>query len=376
MLIGIDASRANKLLKTGVEWYSWHLIQEMKKLTLHDQQNSWILYTNDILKGGLEQLPDPWYEVRASWPIKKGWTQIRLSWELWRHPVDVFFVPAHVLPRYIPKKSVVTVHDIGFHRHPELYRDRDRRYHEWSTKDIAKRADRIITVSKFSGMEIAQAYNIDPHKIAITYNGVDHTLYRPIKNQEEIEEALRRYNISQPFFVSIGRLEKKKNIVNLIKAFNLYKARHGLGDPVKLVLIGGKGYGYEEIKKEIISSNAKKDILQLGYVPENDLPRILNGARALIHPSWYEGFGIPVVMAMASGCPVISSDSSSLPEIIGQEAGLFFPPDQIEPLANLMDRIINDTELVTKLKIAGIKQSSQYTWQNTAKNTLPVLTQW
>jgi len=376
MLIGIDASRANKLLKTGVEWYSWHLIQELKKLTLNDNQNSWILYTDNILKGGLEELPKSWYEVRAHWPLKKGWTQIRLSWELWRRPTDLFFIPAHVLPRYIPKKSVVTVHDVGFKRYPNLYRARDRRFHEWSTKDIARRADRIITVSKFSAIEISRLYNIDPQKIAITYNGVDHNLYRPIKDQDEIEDALRRYTISQPFFVVIGRLEFKKNIINIVKAFNLFKARRGVGDPMKLVFIGSQGYGYSEIKKEILKSNVKNDIIQLGYVPEVDLPRILNGATALIHASWYEGFGIPPVMAMASGCPVLSSDSSSLPEIIGKEAGLFFPPSQIEPLANLMEKISTDKELVKKLTIAGIHESSKYTWRNTAKTTLPVLTQW
>jgi len=375
MLIGIDASRANKANKTGVEWYAWHVIQELKKLTAQDN-NSWILYTNEMLKGGLEQLPDSWYEVRARWPIKKGWTQVRLSWELWRRPTHVFFVPAHVLPRACPNKSVVTIHDVGFHRYPQLYKKRDRQFHEWSTKDIARRAARIITVSEFSGREIAECYGIEPSRIAITPNGVDHNVYRPVANQQAIEECLRRYRLGRPFIVAIGRLEAKKNTANLVKAFSLLKARRGVGDPLKLVLIGNPGFGYEEVKKAIDESSAKQDIVQLGYVPESDMPLLLNAASALIHPSWYEGFGIPPVMAMACGCPVLSSNAASLPEIIGPDAAVYFSPGELQGMSIAMDRILNESELVQHLRLAGLERAARYTWRDTAEKTLPVLTKW
>jgi len=375
MLIGIDASRANKTNKTGVEWYAWHVIQNLKELT-KESEHSWVLYSNDVLQNGLEKLPKNWYEVRAHWPIKKGWTQVRLSYELWRRPTDVFYIPAHVLPRVVPKKSVVTIHDVGFHRLPQLYRDRDRRFHEWSTKDIAKRAQRVITVSEFSGREISDIYGIDPSKIAITPNGIDHDRYRPISDLSEIEERLARYRIPKPYFVSIGRLEAKKNIVNLVKAFTLFKARRGVGDPVKLVLIGNPGFGYEEIKKTIAESNARQDIIQLGYIPEADKPAILNAAVALIHPSWYEGFGIPPVEAMACGCPVLSSDAASLPEVLGKDAAIYFPPGEQEGMAAAMARIMDESGLAQKLRLAGIAEASKYTWRNTAELTLPVLTQW
>lgn len=375
MLIGIDASRANKTNKTGVEWYSWHVIQNLKELTREDE-HSWVLYSNQALRTGLEKLPKNWYEVRAKWPVKKGWTQIRLSFELWRRPADVFFIPAHVLPRIIPKKTVVTIHDVGFRRLPQLYKPRDRKFHDWSTKDIAKRADRIITVSEFSGREIAEYYGISPSKIAITPNGINHDRYRPISDPEEINERLNRYRISKPYFVTIGRLEAKKNIANLVKAFGLFKARRGLGDPTKLVLIGNPGFGFEEIKKAINQSNVKQDILQLGYVPEADKPAIINGAQALIHSSWYEGFGIPPVEAMACGCPVLSSNVASLPEIIGSDAAVFFAPGELEGMVQAMTRIQDEGGLAQSLRMAGIKRASRYTWRNTAELTLPVLTKW
>ena len=375
MLIGIDASRANKSKKTGVEWYSWHVIQNLKELT-KGSEHSWVLYSNEALKNSLEKLPKNWYEIRAHWPVKKGWTQVRLSYELWRRPSDVFFIPAHVLPRIAPKKTVVTVHDVGFRRLPQLYKSRDRRFHEWSTKDIAKRAERVITVSEFSGREISELYGIDPSKIAITPNGIDHDRYRPISDPEEIEERLTRYRIPKPYFLAIGRLEAKKNTANLIKAFTLFKARRGVGDPTKLVLIGNPGFGFEEIKKAIADSNVKQDILQLGYIPEADKPAIINGAQAFIHPSWYEGFGIPPVEAMACGCPVLSSDAASLPEVLGKDAALFFPPGELEGMVQAMTRIQDETGLAQKLRVAGITRASRYTWKNTAELTLPVLTQW
>ncbi len=240
MLIGIEATRANKPAKTGVEWYAWHVIQELKGLTTGDG-NSWILYSNAPLSGGLEKLPENWYEERITWPLPFGWTQLRLSWELKKHHVDALWLPGSTLPRFVPKNTVVTVHDIGFHRYPKLYKPRQVRIHEHAMKEIAKKATRILTVSEFSGREIAEAYGIDPRKIAITYNGVDHQAYHPIADKQEIEERLRRYQLPQPYFLTVGRLETKKNIVMLLKAFTSFKTRRGVGDPHRLALVGISG---------------------------------------------------------------------------------------------------------------------------------------
>ena len=374
MLIGIEATRANKPTKTGVEWYAWHLIQELKKTTVGDG-NSWILYSNQILTGGLEALPENWYEVRAKWPIAYGWTQMRLSYELYRRHVDVLWMPGSTLPRYTPKQTVVTAHDIGFHHLPKLYKPRQVHIHERAMHEMKKRAARIITVSAYSGREIAEAYDIDPGKIAITPLGIDHELYRPITDREAIEERLRRYHIAEPYFMTVGRLEAKKNIVTLVKAFNSLKTRLGVGNPHRLVLVGTSGFGYEEIKREIAASPFKSEILELGYIPEADMPYLMNAAEALIHPSWYEGFGFPPVQAMACGCPVISSNVTSLPEVLG-DAALYFAPSEPEQLAEVMRKFVEDSEKKIVLRAAGLVQAAKYTWQKTAELTLPVLTRW
>lgn len=374
MLIGIDATRANKTAKTGVEWYAWHVIQELKKQTLGDG-NSWILYANAILTGGLEALPDNWYEVRAKWPFKYGWTQFRLAYEMYKRPADVLWMPGATLPRYLPKRTVVTEHDIGFHRLPKLYKPQQVRVHEHAMKEVAKRAQRIITVSEFSGREIAEVYGIDPRKIAITPLGVDHNLYRPIDDRKRIEDRLRRYQLPRPYFLYVGRLEAKKNIAFLIRAFTEFKNRRGVGDPHRLALIGLPGFGYDAIKRAIADSTFRSDILELGYVPETDMPFLLSGAEALVHPSLYEGFGLTTVQAMAAGCPVLSSNAASLPEIIGG-GGEFFSPNELEQCVELMNRLVSEPGMKTRLREKGIERAKKYTWEQTAQLTAPVLTRW
>ncbi len=374
MLIGIESTRANKPAKTGVEWYAWHLIQELKRQSTTDG-NSWVLYSNKVLTGGLEILPENWYEIRAKWPLAFGWTQLRLSYELYRRPVDVLWMPGSTLPRVSPKQTVVTMHDIGFHRLPKLYKGRQVRVHEHAMKEIKKRAARIITVSQFSAREMVEAYGIDPKKIAITPLGVEHNVYRPIADGDLVDQRVRRYEIPHPYFLCVGRLEAKKNIVTLIRAFNEFKVRRGMGDPMHLVLVGIPGFGYDDIKRAINASTVKSDILELGYVPEGDMPYLMNGAEALIHPSLYEGFGLPPVQAMASGCPVISSNAASLPEVIG-DAGLFFSPNEMEELVTCMNRLVSEPGLKHDLREKGIAQAAKYTWQRTAELTMPVLTRW
>jgi glycosyltransferase involved in cell wall biosynthesis len=375
MLIGIDASRANKPKKTGVEWYAFHLIEALKKLTVHDG-NQWVLYTREPLAGGLEKLPENWFEVRAKWPPKYLWTQIRMSVELSRRPCDVFFSPAHVLPLFRPDHSVVTIHDVGFRRMPHLYKAHTKWYHELTTREMVGSGSRILTVSEFCGRELVELYHADPSRIAITHLGIDHDRYRPIEDQSIIERALERYRISRPYFFFIGRLEEKKNIVNTIKAFDLFKRQRGTGDPTSLVLAGPHGYGFDAIKRQIASSEYRSQIMELGYVAEEDVPLLTAGALGYVHLAWYEGFGIPPVQAMACGCPVIAANNSSLPEVLGEGNALFVRPKDISGAAEAMTRLAGDETLRAMLRVRGIEWAKKYTWEETARQTLPVLTEW
>jgi len=224
MIIGIDASRANKSNKTGTEWYSWHIIEELKKIVKTDDK--FLLYTNSPLTGDLAQCPENFIEKDLHWLPKYLWTQIRLWWELWRNPPDVLLVPAHTIPFLpLPKKIkvAVNVHDVGFKRSPELYKPIQIWYHDLTMRRIKQRADVIITISEFSKKEIIELYQIQPEKIQVVYLGFDPDKFIPAATGNA--EVLKKYNITKPYLLYVGRLEKKKNIASMIAAFALAKVQ-------------------------------------------------------------------------------------------------------------------------------------------------------
>jgi len=371
MIIGIDASRANKKIKTGVEWYAYHLIQTLKTI---DKKNRYFLYTNKKLSGGLEKCPDNFEEKILSWPPKYLWTQIRLSWEMkfGKNKPDVLFVPAHTIPIFHPKNSIVTVHDVGFARFPKLYNWMDKLYHNWIMKFIKKHAKKIITISKFSKQEIIELYNIEPEKIAIIYNGFNQMAYRPVEKASTIKKVLQKYQLTKPFFLNIARLEYKKNILGLIKAFKIFQGQFDPDKKYQLVLAGGGGQGYVDILQEIEKQNLKDSIIILGWVNEADLPKLLNASTAFVFPSFYEGFGIPILEAMSCGTPVITSNVASLPEVAG-DAALLIDPYDSEKIAQAMNKIITDEDLCNELTRKGFKQIKKFSWQRCAREVLNIL---
>ena len=384
MRIGIEASRANRAEKTGVEWYAYHLIQELKKMP-SAMDHSWLLYGNTPLARGLEKGPVNWHEVLLSWPPTYLWTQLCLTLEMKRHAPDVLFVPAHVLPRIIPKHSVVTVHDVGFSRLPHLYpgfnklpsipTSTPRRFFEWSTKDIVKRASKILTVSEFSKRELVEIYKADPAKVFVTYLGLDHDRYTRASSTE-VQATLSRLCISAPYLAYVGRIEAKKNVGLLVQAFTRYKEQRGASDPLQLVLIGMPGMGADEVMRLIEASSVRDAIHVTGYVSEQDKIALLSGAKAMVHPAWYEGFGLTPLEAMACGCPVICSNAGSLPEVVGEENALWFDPSNVEELVECLTQFMNDDAYGHMLRERGLVWCKKYTWAETARQTLDHLVSW
>ncbi len=374
MLIGIEATRANRIHKTGVEWYAYHVIQGMKALS-ESSDHSWLLYTNDPLMQGLERGPANWHEARLVWQPKYLWTQMRLSWELMRHAPDILFVPAHVLPRRIPSLSVVTIHDVGFHRRPELYKKRQVWYHEWSTKDIVRRAARILTVSEFSKQEIIECYRADPAKIFVTPLGIDHGRYVR-KDEDQITAVLSRFHLPTPFFLFVGRLERKKNLGVLIEAFLRFRQARGVGDPHHLVLAGMPGEGYDAFVRTISGSPHRDFVHIVGYLNEEEKIALLTATTALVHPSWYEGFGVTPIEALACGSPTICSRVASLPEVVGEENAFWFDPADPESLEMRLHQCVDHPEEAKEMAERGRAWSEHYDWKKTAEATFNFLTTW
>ncbi len=366
MLIGVDASRANNIEKTGVEWYSYHIIRAMMK---KDRKNRYFLYSREPLQGGLEDRPGNWESRVLKWPFRL-WTQLRLSWEMLINSPDILFISAHAIPfihPHGPKRTITTLHDIGFERFPELYSPAERAYHRWAVKFALKHVDTAITVSQFSKDEMIRAYGADPEKIKVVHLAYDHESYRVIMDQRAINNVLHKYNIDRPYLLYVGRLEKKKNTLRLIKAF----ARLNDKD-MKLVLVGKKGFGSEKAEAYIEKEGLKDRVIMPGWVEQDDLPYLLNGARAFIFPSLYEGFGMPILEAMACGCPVLCSNTTALPEVAGDAALLINPCDKKE-LARGMEMIIEDIELRNMLINRGLQRAKDFSWEKCAEETMKIL---
>ncbi|MBL7142020.1 glycosyltransferase family 4 protein [Patescibacteria group bacterium] len=367
MIIGIDASRANRKQKTGVEWYSYHLIQELKKIPL-TKGDKFILYSLNELKGELAHLPHNWQSKVLIWPFKYVWTQIRLAWEILINPPDLLFVPAHCLPIFCRPGSVITIHDLGFKRFSQAYSFGQRIYacfvHYWAVK----KANQIITPSEFTKRELIELYKAKSNKITVIPEGYDKKFFYLIKDEQKINSVLKKYQIKKPYFLYVGRLEKKKNIQGLLKAYNKLGALNSKSP--KLILVGKPGFGYQEIQLEI--SRLRSQVCQLGYVPAEDMVYLYNGAEAFIYPSFYEGFGLPVLEAMACGCPVLASNTGSIPEVGGQ-AVLYFSPDNPEAIAKAMKKIVHNQDLKVELREKGLGQVKNFSWQRCAQETMKTL---
>lgn len=373
MLLGIDASSANKAQKTGVEWYAYNLIQAMKKIPVAEDDRVF-LYSPEPLTGGLAELPPRWESRLLRWPFKRGWMQGRMSLEMMRRPSNILFVPSQGLPRVIPKRrdrhqaTATTIHDIAFLRRPDLYEPRLRRELASRVGHAARRAHLIFTPTEFTKTDIADAYRLDLSKIVVTPLAADVDAYRPLPF-EEYNPILQSHRLSpKQYFLFIGRLELKKNIGTIVRAFELFKQRRGFGDPYELVLVGAPGFGFETVRKYVDGSPNRAQIRELGYAAPDAAVALLNGAAAFLFPGWYEGFGIPNLEALACGAPLIASDIPAHREIVGS-AGRLIPPGEPESWAAAMTDVASGSSGAERRCAAGIERAKSFSWSRTAELT-------
>lgn len=382
MLIGIDASRATVAHRTGTETYSLNLIRALLRL---DSGQRFRLYTNGhphpqplSLAGRGESAPSPLWgegqgegplavELRAI-PFPRLWTHIRLSGEMLSRPPDVLFVPAHVLPLIHPRRSVVTVHDLGYLSYPEAHRPADRRYLDGSTRWNAHQAAAVLADSRATKDDLVRAYNADPDKVHVVYLGRDEAV-APVTDRARLADVQNRYGIATPYLFYVGTLQPRKNLARVIDAFARVAGR--LGD-VQLVLAGKRGWLYDDLFAQVTRLGLERRVVFPGYVDDADLPALLSGAVALVFPSLYEGFGIPVLEAGACGLPVITSNTSSLPEVAG-DAALLVDPHDVDAIAEAMYRLATDPELRAELTRRGRENVKRFSWEKCARETLAVL---
>jgi glycosyltransferase involved in cell wall biosynthesis len=312
MKIGIDGSRAFLENRTGIEEYSYQTIKHLRdKLNSHQV----VLYLRNNQELGIKnqgfELPENWKVKVINFP--RFWTQIGLSLEMLLRPVDVLFVPAHTVPIIHSRKTIVTIHGLEYEFCPKAYSFWEKIYMRCSIKFSCKWASRIISVSENTRKDLMRLYNAPENKIEVIYDGYDDRKELGIMNQElSINPQFSILN--SQFLLFVGRLEERKNILGIIEAFEILKKKYQI--PHKLILAGRGGYGYDRIKNYESRIKNKEDIIETGYISDEEKFELMRKADVFLFPTFYEGFGIPVLEAQSVGAPVVAGNNSSIPEIV------------------------------------------------------------
>lgn len=360
--IAIDASSANKAERSGVEWYAFHLIQAMKNRALAADERV-VLFSPTPLVGPLGELPAGWESKVLKWWLPMGWMKGRVGWELLRRAPSVFFVPAQGLPAF-GKNLVATIHDVGFRHIPAFYEPKQRRVLGRSTRSAVRRSKKLFAISEFTKREIANGYRVADDRIVVTPNAVNLDAYKKF-DDATVAPVLQKYRLGRHFFLYVGRMDAKKNVKTLIRAFELFKSGRGLGDPFELVLVGSPGFKFFEIRQYIERSPAKASIKYLGYLPDEESAALMNAATAFAFPSWYEGFGVPPLEAAACGAPLIVSDIAAHREVLG-DAAVFVAPGEPENWAKALRLVAVEKNVADDLRAKGFLRVAAYSWEKSA----------
>lgn len=357
--IGIDASRAAIQQQTGTEHYSRRIIQELLDLGV---EHRFRLYLNGSTPLALAQRIDT--EQRLI-PFPRLWTHLRLSTELALHPIDALFVPAHVVPPIHPA-TVVTIHDLGYLHEPGAHQRMSRQYLDWSTRWSARAARKIIAISEATRDDLIRHYAVPIDKVEVIYHGVDDR-FRPAGG-DEIARVKHKVGIVGPFILYVGTIQPRKNLVRLIEAFDALAVEQ---TDMQLVLAGKLGWKTEEILRAASSAVHADRILLSGHVADNDLPALYSAAAVFALPSLYEGFGMPVLEALACGTPVLVSTRGSLPEIAGRDAIVVDPAD-VKGMIDGLRSLLDDESRQTRVE-RGRQHAAQFTWANAGRRTLETI---
>jgi glycosyltransferase involved in cell wall biosynthesis len=302
---------------------------------------------------------------RAKLPVPADW----LSGE-----VDLYHCPDFVLPPLRHARGILTVHDLAFLMRPDCADERLRAYLEEVVPRSVRRADFIIADSENTRNDLVVLLGVRPSSVAVVPGGVEERFKR-ITAPESLQKARQRLGVgTSPFILAIGVIEPRKNLNRLMDAFQSLKERGNVPADLKLVLAGGKGWLYDDIFEHHAASPVREDILLPGFVSDDLLPSIYSLAEALAFPSLYEGFGLPILEAMACGTPVVASRASCLPEV-AEGAALLVDPNNVEGLTSALELVLLDTDLRARLVEQGLARARQYTWRRAAEQLLGVYRQ-
>jgi glycosyltransferase involved in cell wall biosynthesis len=359
MKIAIDARPAEKE-RFGIAKYTYELIMALKDIpTGHDYVL--LVNTNKLADFVVQQKNFRLYKIKSKW-LGLG-EQFEIPLALKKIRPDVFHATSFVVPVWQVVPTIVTIHDLIHLIFPEHYGLKHKIYFRLILKSILSRTQKIIAVSKSTKRDLINWYGIENQKIVVIYHGVSNQ-FRPIDDPRQIDIFKRQHSLPERFILYIGNRKRHKNLKGLFRAFANFKKFDK--DQYYLVISGEQDHETEKLAGE---SGVKDWLVYTGKVLENELPLLYNSASLFVFLSLYEGFGLPPLEAMACGVPVIASNVSSLPEVVG-EGGILVNPMETEQVGRLMQNVLTNSSLAEELKIKGLRQAANFTWEKCAMQTL------
>lgn len=354
MIIGIDAGKLLASAKTGVEVSTAELVKALLKL---DQYNTYWLYS-----------PAPLYGIETSErvrnivvPGKRLWTLRSLSGELKRSRPDIFWSPSNFLPFNLPAKSVATIHDLAFYLYPQSFSLKARLLSLYALKRAIKESAKMIAVSQQTKKDLKRYFNVPGERIEVIHHALRTDFDRPDIDLAAFYPQLTKY------FIYVGRIELRKNLPNIIRAFAEFQKE--AGEPVQLLLAGSAGYGYGHIARLVKRLGLQDSVVLKDYVPAEHLPTLYKRSLGLVFASQYEGFGLNILEGFAAGVPVLTSDRGATAEIAGA-AALLVDPDDIAAISGGMLRLYRDEDLRRALIDKGRVRLSEFSWERAAQKLI------
>jgi glycosyltransferase involved in cell wall biosynthesis len=347
--------------KTGDRTYALNLARALAAV---DGENEYLLYTwepTTLLDGLGPRTAGVLLPASPLWT----WTPFVFPGDLRRRRADLAHVQ-YITPPVAPCPLVTTIHDVAFRRFPHLFPLKHRLLLNWLVPLSARLAVAVITGSEATKRDLVELYDLPPEKIAVTPYAAD-AAYRPMDREQARELVARRLGVPAPYLLSVGVLQPRKNLPRLVRAYT----RVAREIPHRLVLVGKEGWAPDELRDAVAACPPGREPLFTGYVPDADLPALYAGADLFLYPSLYEGFGLPPLEAMACGAPVITSDTSSLPEVVG-DAGVTVDPEDEEAIGEAIVRLLADRRRRADLRERGIRRAAGFTWERTARETVAV----
>jgi len=373
--IGIDITTLMDEHYSGVSEYTFHLVNEFLRLDKHNQYKFYYNSGRDV-SARLPVFNEKNVTVTGTRYPNKIFNYV-LQKFFYRPQVDrllggveVYWSPHINFFSLSPSPyKFLTIHDLSFLRYPEFFNWRKNFWHRLiDVKKLVNKFDHLIAVSQSTKNDIVELLGVVPEKVSVIYSGIDSS-YFPVVDVEGLDRVRIRYELPEKYILYLGNVEPRKNLVGLIRAYNELRDSRPDLSAVKLVIAGATGWKIGDIFKELELSAYESDIIFLGYVDKVDKPAIYSLATVFAYPSFYEGFGFPPLEAMACGTPVVTSNISSLPEIVGS-AALTVDPHNVSAIANALGQVLSDKNLALKLRQEGFRQVKQFNWESAAQKYL------